>query len=117
MKRLGYVPKEDLPVLLSSADLFVYPSLYEGFGIPVIEAMACGVPVVASCTSSIPEVAGEAAILVDPYNVKGIASAMMRVLDSEKLRDDLIRRGLERAKVFSWSSSASRLKEIFYEEF
>jgi glycosyltransferase involved in cell wall biosynthesis len=81
VKFTGYVPDEDLPALYNGADLFCFPSLYEGFGLPVLEAMACGTPVVTSNTSSLPEVAGEAALLVDPYDVEAIAAAMRRVLE------------------------------------
>ncbi|MGQ9491521.1 MAG: glycosyltransferase family 4 protein [Anaerolineae bacterium] len=102
----GYVPDEHLAALLSGAIAFVYPSLYEGFGIPVLEAGACGVPVITSNTSSLPEVAGDAAILVDPHDVDAIAEAMYRVLTDEALRAELARRGLENVKRFSWEKCA-----------
>lgn len=114
VKKMGYVPKEDLSLFLSGSELFVYPSLYEGFGIPVIEAMACGVPVIASSASSLPEVVGNAGILVDPYDVEAISSSIIKVLSDNTLRNDLIERGLEQAKVFSWTSSALKLKTIFH---
>jgi len=82
------------------------PSLYEGFGLPVLEAMACGVPVICSNASSLPEVAGEAAILFDPLDVEGMAAAMERVLGDEELRAELRARGLERARGFSWEKCA-----------
>lgn len=102
----GYVPDADLPALLSGAIAFVYPSLYEGFGIPVLEAGACGVPVITSNTSSLPEVAGDAAILVDPHDVDAIADAMCRIITDEALRAELARRGLENVKRFSWEKCA-----------
>ena len=102
----GYVAGSDLPALLSGASLFVMPSLYEGFGLPVLEAMACGVPVVCSNVSSLPEVAGEAAILVDPLDVGGMAAAMEQVLSDEELRAKLSARGFERARRFLWENCA-----------
>jgi len=102
----GYVPDEDLPALFSAAAGFVYPSLFEGFGLPVLEAGGCGVPVITSNTSSLPEVAGDAALLVDPHDVDAIADAMMRVLTDEALRAELARRGLENVKRFSWEKCA-----------
>jgi len=102
----GYVPDEHLPALLSGAIAFVYPSLYEGFGIPVLEAGACGVPVITSNTSSLPEVAGDAAILVDPHNVDEIAGAIYRLVTDDALRAELARRGLENVKRFSWEKCA-----------
>ncbi len=101
-----YVPDADLPLLVGGARLSVLPSLYEGFGMPLLEAMACGTPVVASRVSALPEVAGEAALLVDPRDVEALAEAMERVLGDEELRSDLRRRGLERAKEFSWDRCA-----------
>ena len=98
----GYVPEGDLPALLSGARLFVFPSLYEGFGLPVLEALACGIPVVCSNVSSLPEVAGDAAILVDPLDVEGLAAGMERVLGDEELRAELIERGFEQVSRFSW---------------
>ncbi len=109
----GYVPDEDLPVLYSAADLFVFPSLYEGFGLPVLEAMACGVPVVCSNTSSLPEVAGDAALLVDPTDVRALAAAMERALTDQALRATLRARGLERARRFTWEEAARRTLEVY----
>lgn len=102
----GYVPDEDLPALLSGATGFVYPSLHEGFGLPILEAGGCGVPVITSNTSSLPEVAGDAALLVDPHDVDAIAETMMRILTDEALRAELARRGLENVKRFSWEKCA-----------
>ncbi|HEY7821085.1 MAG TPA: glycosyltransferase family 1 protein, partial [Vicinamibacteria bacterium] len=100
--RLGYVAEEDLAALYSNAELFVYPSLYEGFGFPVIEAMACGTPVLTSNTSSLAEIAGGAALLVDPYDTDAIANAMDRALGDGEERERLRLAGLARARTFSW---------------
>lgn len=97
----GYVPAGDLPLLYSAADLFVYPSLYEGFGLPVLEAMSCGTPVVASTSASLPEVVGDAGLLVDPYNVDGLAEAMYLILNDADLRQALREKGLQRSRRFS----------------
>jgi glycosyltransferase involved in cell wall biosynthesis len=102
----GYIEDTDLPALFTGALAFVFPSLYEGFGIPVLEAGACGVPVITSNTSSLPEVAGDAALLVDPHDVDAIADAMVRLATDEALRADLARRGLENVKRFSWEKCA-----------
>ena len=102
----GYVPEDDLPALLSGALAFVFPSLYEGFGLPVLEAMACGTPVICSNTSSLPEVAGDAALLVDPHDVESLARAMLRLLMNGHLRSELAARGLEQARRFSWRRCA-----------
>jgi glycosyltransferase involved in cell wall biosynthesis len=96
----GFVEEEDLPALYNGADLFAFPSLYEGFGLPPLEAMACGTPVVTSNSSSLPEVVGDAAIMVDPYDVDAIAGAMARVLNDPALAADLRQRGLARAGQF-----------------
>jgi glycosyltransferase involved in cell wall biosynthesis len=111
----GYVSKGDLPSLYRGADLFVFPSLYEGFGLPVLEAMACGTPVVTSNTSSLPEVAGDAALLVDPENVEEIAGAMERVLTDQDLRAELSRRGRERARLFTWERCAQETLKVYEE--
>jgi glycosyltransferase involved in cell wall biosynthesis len=102
----GYIPDEDVPALLSAATAFVFPSLYEGFGIPVLEAGGCGVPVITSNTSSLPEVAGDAALLVDPHDVDAIAEAMYRVVTDPDLAAELTRRGHENVKRFSWERCA-----------
>jgi len=103
---LGYVPDHDMPALYSGAALFAFPSLYEGFGLPVLEAMACGAPVVTSNVSATAEVAGDAAVLVDPLNTKAIASAIETLLCDDALRGDLRERGLTRAAEFSWERAA-----------
>ena len=99
---LGHVPDEDLSALLTAVSVFVYPSLYEGFGLPVLEAMQCGAPVITSTTSSLPEVVGDAAVCVDPTDDDALAQAMSDVMLDSTLAADLRRRGLERAKTFTW---------------
>ena len=111
----GYVLPAEMPALYNAAELFVFPSLYEGFGLPVIEAMACGVPVVASNLSAIPEVAGEAALLVDPRDVDQLCDAMERVLHDKRLQGALRRRGLERAQGFSWERAARETIAVYQE--
>ena len=111
----GYIPDEDLPAIYSGADLSVFPSLYEGFGLPPLEAMACGTPVVCSDAGSLPEVVGDAAITVDPYDVEGLAEAMRRVLADRDLAEDLRSRGLERARMFSWEKAARETMEVYRE--
>lgn len=113
VKFVPYVPPEDLVALYRGASMLLFPSLYEGFGIPPLEAMACGCPVVASRVSSIPEVCGEAAYYVDPYNYDNIAEGIQRVLSDETLRADMILKGLERVKSFSWEKSAQHVIDIF----
>jgi glycosyltransferase involved in cell wall biosynthesis len=111
----GYVSESELAKIYNAVDLFVFPSLYEGFGIPPLEAMACGTPVITSNTSSLPEVVGEAAITVDPYDVNKFAEEMYEALTNEGLREDMIKKGLERSKVFSWDNSAKRTLKIYKE--
>ena len=100
-------------MLYSQADLFVLPSLFEGFGIPILEAMAYGTAVVSSNNASLPEVAGRAALLVDPYRVDKIAEAMHRILTDETLRAALIKKGFNRASQFSWEKTASETLEVY----
>jgi len=102
----GYIAPEDLPLLLRRAHLFILPSLYEGFGFPILEAMAAGTPVVCSNASALPEVAGDAALLFDPHDVEAMGETTRRVLEDEALRAELVERGLERAKIFSWERCA-----------
>ncbi len=112
---LGFVPHRTLAVLYRIAAVFVFPSLYEGFGLPPLEAMASGTPVITSNVSSLPEVCGDAAFFIDPLQTEAIADAMRRVLTDEALRADLRQRGLERAKHFSWEHSIARVREIYTE--
>ena len=112
---LGFVPDATLAVLYRLAAAFVFPSLYEGFGLPPLEAMASGTPVITSNVSSLPEVVGDAALLIDPMNSSAIADAMKRVLEEPALRADLIRRGCERVKAFSWQRSVARTREVYAE--
>jgi glycosyltransferase involved in cell wall biosynthesis len=106
VRTLGYVPDEDLPALYRGADVFCYPSLYEGFGIPVLEALRCGTPVLTSNRSSMPEVAGDAARFVDPDDVADIASGLAELLGDAALRERLAREGLLRAQRFTWENTA-----------
>lgn len=104
---LGYVPRTDLPGLYAAAGVFVYPSLYEGFGLPVLEAMACGAPVVTYNVSSLPEVAGDAAVLLDPpVSAEELARVLARVLEDAAYRRDLVARGHARARCFDWRETA-----------
>ncbi|MCM3880592.1 MAG: glycosyltransferase family 4 protein [Vicinamibacterales bacterium] len=112
---LGFVPDTTLAVLYRLASVFVFPSLYEGFGLPPLEAMASGTPVVTSNVSSLPEVVGDAAVLVDPYSPEAIAEGILAVLRSSHLRDDLRERGLNRVKAYSWRRSAERVREVYCE--
>jgi glycosyltransferase involved in cell wall biosynthesis len=109
----GFVPDRTLAALYRLASVFVFPSLYEGFGLPPLEAMAAGAPVVTSNVSSLPGVVGDAALLIDPLDAGAIASAMARVLSEPALRADLICRGLERAKLFSWDRTVTRIRAIY----
>ena len=104
--RIGFVDTEDLPALYSAADAFVWPSLWEGFGLPVLEAMACGTPVITSNTSSLPEVAGRAALLVDPENEELLGENMVRLAGDAKQRAALHNMGLNRARELSWERTA-----------
>ncbi len=102
----GYIPSAELPDWYRAAEVFLYPSLYEGFGLPPLEAMACGTPVITSNTSSLPEVVGDAALKVDPHDVEAIAEALARLLEDADLRRQLREAGLERARLFSWERTA-----------
>ena len=115
VKLLGYFDEADKGALLSQALALVYPSLYEGFGFPVIEAMLCGTPVIASKTSSLPELVGDAGILVDPLDISEISAAMTRIIEDGRLRETLIQRGKQRAALFTWEQSAQQLLNIFAE--
>ena len=111
--RCNHLSDHDFVSLYNEADVLVYPSLYEGFGLPVLEAMACGCPVITSNVSSLPEVTGDAAILVDPSDPKAIARAMIRVLKDDDLKREMSKRGVEQAKKFSWEKTAKAFLEVF----
>lgn len=110
---LGYVPEEHLPIIYQLAELLLYPSLYEGFGFPILEAMACGTPVITSNISSMPELAGDAALLVDPYSVDEIVTGMKRIIDSKDERKRIAQLGLKRVQKFSWQKSVKSTLEIY----
>jgi len=109
----GYVPDSDLPALYSSASLFVYPSFYEGFGLPPLEAMACGIPVIVSHTTSLPEVVGDAGIYVDPFDIEQISFSIDTVLSDTRLCQTLREKGLKRAKLFSWEKTARETLKLY----
>ena len=109
----GFVPDADLPAVYAGAQAMAFPSEFEGFGLPVLEAMACGAPVVCSDTSSLPEVAGDAALLVDPLNVDALAAALARVLQDEPLREQMRARGLAQAARFSWARAAEETLAVY----
>lgn len=109
----GVVDDKDRPRLYNSADVFVYPSFFEGFGFPPLEAMACGTPTIVSNTSSLPEVVGRGAIMIDPYNVDELVLAIRSVLEDKDLRNDLVVKGLKQAKKFNWDKTAKQVLNIF----
>lgn len=111
------VEKADLPFYYAGADVLAFPSIYEGFGLPVLEAMASGCPVVASNTTSIPEVAGNAAILIDPYDRAGLGGKMSEILDDPNLSEKLARKGVERANDFTWERTAKETVEVYKKVF
>ena len=110
---IGFADETDLPALYSAAECLAFPSLYEGFGFPVLEAMACGTPVVTSNVSSLPEVAGNAGLMVDPYDTEAIAQALTNILDDTALRSQLIEKGYAQVGRFSWVESARKLRQIY----
>jgi glycosyltransferase involved in cell wall biosynthesis len=109
----GFVTDDDLPMYYNAAEVFVFPSRYEGFGLPVLEAFGCGTPVITTTSSSLPEVAGDAAVLVDPYDTEALADAMENVLGNEKLRTKLRADGLARAAEFSWERTARMTMDVY----
>ena len=111
----GYISEQEKWFLLKNADVFVFPSFYEGFGLPILEAQAAGAPVVTSNVSSMPEVAGEGAILIDPKNIESIASGIYKIISDEKLKRDLIEKGYENIKRFSWQKCAQETLKILVE--
>ncbi|MCG9966624.1 glycosyltransferase family 4 protein [Pelotomaculum terephthalicicum JT] len=111
----GFVEDEDLPAVYNLADVFVFPSLYEGFGLPVLEAMACGIPVVTSNISALPEVVGKAGILVNPHEPEEIATGIHRLISNKKLSSELAKAGLKRSRHFLWENAARELLKVFRE--
>ncbi len=109
----GYIRQKDSPVLMCGAKLFVFLSLYEGFGMPLLEAMACGTPVLASAAASMPEIAGNAAAIVDPENVAGISRAIRKLLEDDAYRETCRQMGLKRAAGYTWEASAALLQEVY----
>ena len=109
----GYVPESDLPALYSAADLFAFPSLYEGFGLPPLEAMACGTPVVASRAASLPEVVGDAAIMVDPESLEDLAEGLAKPLTDARLREQMVASGFRQSKQFTWRASARKMLAVY----
>lgn len=109
----GYVMSEELPLWYNAATILAYPSVYEGFGLPVLEAQACGTPVLTSNVSSLPEAAGNAAVMVDPYDVDAIAAGLNRLLADEQLRCDLRERGLAHARQFTWSHTVQETARVY----
>lgn len=109
----GYLEHETLNSLYQGSTAFLYPSLYEGFGIPILEAMGSGAPVITSSTSSMPEIAGAAALLVDPLKTAEIRDAMLRIAEDENFRQTLIAKGLERIRLFSWEKTVRELQSVY----
>jgi glycosyltransferase involved in cell wall biosynthesis len=117
IRYLGFVSDDDIPYLYNLAECFIFPSLYEGFGIPVLEAQACGCPVVSTKTGATPEVSGGAAILVNPYNQREIAQAVYNVLTEEDLKEKLVKAGIENVKKYSWLETARKTLQLFEKVF
>lgn len=113
IKFLGYVPREDKKFLYNQASIFVYPSFYEGFGFPPLEAMACGTPVISSFVSSLPEVLNDAALLIDPYNINKLAYYIQKLSQDSSLREEMIEKGLSLVKEYSWERTASNYIDLF----
>jgi len=111
----GYIVNTDLPAIYSQSEVFLYPSLRESFGIPMLEAMACHVPVITSNTSSMPEIAGDAALIVDPYKPEEITAALVRIMNDPDLKTELIKKGVKQAEKFSWKAMAQNVLEIYRE--
>jgi glycosyltransferase involved in cell wall biosynthesis len=110
---LGYMTDEQLAALYTSCFAFIYPSLYEGFGLPIVEAMSCGAPVITSNSTSLPEVLGDAGLLIDPHSVESLHQAMRQIAEGEDTRRELKVKSLERAKLFSWEAAAVKVRDIY----
>ncbi len=108
----GFIDENDLPAYYRGAKAFAFPSLYEGFGLPILEAMACGTPVITSNVTAMPEVAGEAAILVDPYSISSITRGIERIINDADLQQTFCSKGLKRVKLFTWDKTAAVVKEV-----
>jgi len=117
VKFLNYVSSDELPIIINQAIALVFPSLWEGFGLPVLEAMACGTPVITSNVSSLPEVAGDAAILINPYNPGEITAAMTTIINDSETRKQLSEKGLKRANQFSWEKTGLATVEVLKQYF
>jgi glycosyltransferase involved in cell wall biosynthesis len=115
MEFQGIITEKKLREFYNLADVFVFPSFYEGFGLPPLEAMACGCPVITSNAASLPEVVDNAGIMVDPLNIDGLAEAIYNVLTNDGLREDMIKKGLERAKMFTWERTARETYKVYEE--
>lgn len=111
----GYVPNAEMPAIINQCKVFLYPSLRESFGIPILEGMACGVPVITSNTSSMPEIAGDAAAIVDPFSTDQIVEAIKRIVSNDEYNKSLCTKGIERAKLFSWKKMAERYFDLYVE--
>ena len=111
----GYVVNTDLPAIYSQCTVFLYPSLRESFGIPILEAMACGTPVLTANTSSMPEISGGAAYLVDPFDTAQITNGMCELTDNQDMRSDLINKGYHQASLFTWEAMAHQVFDIYQE--
>jgi len=109
----GFIDDEDLPAVYGGALCFVFPSLYEGFGLPILEAMGCGTPVITSNVAAIPEVAGDAALLIDPQDVEGIAAAMSVLVHNDTIRERLRQKGFIQAQQFSWATTAQKTLALY----
>ncbi|MCQ6963212.1 glycosyltransferase family 4 protein [Methanolobus chelungpuianus] len=112
---IGYISEEELTKYYNAADLFIFPSLYEGFGLPPLEAMACGTPVITSNTSSLPEVVDDSGIMVDPFDIDSMATQMYDILTNEALHESLVKKGLKRARMFTWKDTAKKTMEVYNE--
>lgn len=113
VKTIGFVSDEDLPFVYGLCDLFVFPSLYEGFGLPLLEAMACGVPVISSNTSCLPEIGGDAAVYFSPKNVEELSEKITTIISNQNQRNNLIDKGLRRVKLFSWNKMADNTLKVY----
>jgi len=111
--RLGFIPDDDLPVIYNLSELFVFPSLYEGFGLPILEAMSCGVPVLASASSCLPEIGGDAAEYFRPKDIEALGKKIFKIIKNSNLKVELREKGFQRAKLFSWSRMAEKTLELY----